>query len=722
MYALAEPLDVETGEAVLKYFAPMIGADPVATDWTRLFRLAAVVRGGTNTWEEEYYHADLCDERSLITTEMLPKVDAVPTRTALRPVVIGNEPEPEEPRKISNEQWEKFHHRLQNRKCEAAVFFGEPLGETGERMQNVHSYVGEICTTLANMPECDPETIYSLLYQAAAQLDTDTDTPSWTAEIWKAAQKWWAIEQAKLPKQKGPEEKKELLTGLNQRVKGVQEWYPDLPDQETDLAAAQYWVISHQLLIDSQRFYVMDEDGWYDQLALTDRQLIPYIKRRGLDDQIGVQVPLEKGGFRDKRLSELLTEYGSPIAKRVGVVSRESNRLLYPDTSNATLEFGLFARRDIEPVYNEEINHWIELLGGERADELKQWIAWSLAFEEGPICALALIGTMGSGKHMLTQGLAECINTQTYIDQKQFRGEFNEGLIHSPFVVVDEALHSSVKKDFPDSFRTMVAGADTDINAKFQSPFKIKNPPRFMFTTNDDRVLTDIGGARALSIEERAALMIRMIYLPVGPAAAAWLKEIGGYKHTGGWITYAGGRPGRDIVAKHCLWMYENRELLVVRPGERFLMDGGYDPELERFWGTGSGSNPEVVHTILIMLERKTGAPISGLEVKDSEVYVTAHAIAESHDSFSRGKGGIAPLSVRAIGFALRSLSQAGGYGVQRRISGDKRRWHNLDLDKLLQEAEEFGYPHARLLEIMGKREPRKKGQADVIDIKDRVG
>jgi len=213
--------------------------------------------------------------------------------------------------------------------------------------------------------------------------------------------------------------------------------------------------------------------------------------------------------------------------------------------------------------------------------------------------------------------------------------------------------------------------------------------------------------------EDREAIGQRLMHLKINPESITYLKSLGGIDFTGKkgqrWIKGDSGKPSDYIVAKHFLWLHENRP--ARNPDHRFLVDGDSSSIVIRNMAINSGTGPLVIETLLNILNQ-AGIP-NDVVVKDGKYLTTAFAILKFYRKIRLP--GSADLTAKIIGSSLRGLADSnwdlsGKQSIQTLNSGDikKARWWSIDLDILLDQAETYGFDCDRLNELINERDQLK--------------
>ncbi len=726
VYVLDHPIPVEDAEGVhrgiVRDFSEWgLELDRVCSDWTRLFRAPFVMRGGTPTWDDEFFEQIWFPEKRLDPTTITPELHSLVTNDKYGKITHLDLPQPMQDEAVAllleegtkgnmvKSAWVKeAKRRLKGRNCYPCIFEHVSLSAPGSRDNTIQSYVGEATSLLYHVPGSSPELIYALFLDALLQLDPDDDTPDWTLTGWMSVLRWWSREEAKYQAKKDEQREFEVVAqSVTERiVSGMREWCHD-PSLHGDNDAAINWAMEHLIACTINGYHVMTANGYYDTAPVSRYLLAVRIRELGMEPVIPLEAPNEKGtGYKKLPIQAVIDDFGTMVTMVEGCIGSEGGTIRNVGRTDSALILPLFHRKkNLAPEYNTEVDMWLTKLGGDQAQRLKDWLALSLYLEGGPICALSLAGPPGCGKKLLMSGLAECINTEAVADAGEF-GRFQSGLLRTPFLQVNEGFPNmgtgSGTRDPADTFRHLVSGDPLLIERKFCDPVLIRNPLRIIFAANNLDVIQVLTGQRDLSPDDRAALALRLFHIDATYDASDWLRMKGGLSHTGRtgsrWIRGDDGAASDYLVAKHFLWLFHHAKP-EVPPGNRFLMEGEMDAELLRLMSTRSGSAPDVIETLIKMIENKQMA-IDGLTIQEGKILVTTSAIVEYHRR-DIGRKTNRRINHKSVGQVLKGLIVIGSSQNPRTIrtkSGSKHaRWREIDTHTLLEEAIEHGYPCTQL-------------------------
>jgi len=705
VYVLSDTIDPEIAEGKHRWLCEQFKARGVEmdehVDWTRCYRLPKVTRDNTHTWDESYFEM-LYQWGNRTDPELLQVKDAVKSSeySEVQPLEWP-QPSPEEASMLLYEtgdrgtrqsEWYKTAKRkLKGRECYDCLFNHASIAPPGLRDSRIHSYVGQAVSLLYYEETTTPVHLYGLFLEPVQQLEPDPQTPDWTVVLWSCICRLWAKEQAKeearrdqlaadLAECQSAEE--QIIVGMKQWCDAPQLWADDVEQ------VREGWLPQHFIASMGHVSYCMTPSGYYDSVEVMSHQVGARVRALGMDKIIQTQMLNEKGtGYKDKPFSRLLGQYGTIIKRMEARPCLPGALIEKVDTPEATMVLPLYNRAFLEPKYDSDVDQWLRILFGRDYHLACRWLSWALAFEEGPICALSIVGDPGVGKKMLVQGLAECLKTPCIATVHDLVGEYQSGLQRSPFLVVNEGwpqvnrgIHAA------DQFRALVGGDPITVNEKYKPRMTIRNPVRIIFTANNYNVIKMLTANREMSPEDREALAVRLLHFEVGDAAAQWLSARGGKSFTARvghrWIADDVTGESDYVVAQHFLWMYEQRKGPV---GNRLLVEGNRDTEIIFSMQTQSGSAPLVIETIIDLLNIQTRR--DGLVIADGKLYVLASEILRFYRDHKSSQGA-EKLSANRIADVLRSLTVRDnnryGHVLALRRELGVRRWWELDC-RLLQ-------------------------------------
>lgn len=718
VYVLDEPIAPELAEQRHKalcaeFTSHGIAVDLRVSDWTRIFRLPKVMRDKGKTSELESFRL-LIQPEARLPVAHLKVFDKSKLQSYAKVTQLElSKPTPEEAHEllfipgkqarsdIQTDFYKEAKRRLKGRECYPCVFELKQMAKPGNRNATIHAYVGQATSLLAPVNGVTPSHIYALFLSAVEQFEPDKDTPDWTNVLWDHVLRLWSKEESKLEAK--VEQEVQAATTAEQIASniltGMREWC-DSPILHGPGPEAWAWAYQRLILTLGSHYAVMQPNGYYCEHLITANQIIPKIKSMNLDQAHLIQTQTLKKdgtGFTDFTAQEIINRHATVVVhvrcepqKKGGIVENF-------DSHHATLVLPTYRRNPkLEPTYNPEVDAWLKAFFGVYYETACRWLAWALAFEEGPICALSIKGDPGIGKKMLVQGLAETLERPALADVNDMVTQYQYGLRESPFLVVNEGWPQGMGqgKHPADQFRALVSGDEIRCNLKYQAPVSLVMLPRIVFTANNEDVVHKLTAGRNLSPEDRDALAARLLHMDVGGRGAQWLETRGNAKLTGApgkkWIASEG--ESDFILAKHLLFLYANRG---TRPHSRFLVQGNAGHEIIFSMQTQSGHTPLVIEAIIKMLE--SGRMWPGMTEEKGRLYVTASQVLEYWRTYmgtDRER-----LTTNIISGVFRGLAVGEQITkvLETRESEGRKRWYEIDVQLLRNVAMRDGWKCQKL-------------------------
>lgn len=725
IYALTESIPVDQSEPIHRGLTDLLSrhingpihVDTKCFNWDRVFRLPRVVRDKFNTWEEPFfkYHEDLT---ALLDPASITPLGPTQTRpTAALDLPDIDKPTPEEVTgylKDGNKQsiWYKIAKKyLKGRDCFKAIFGEGAIAREGERDSTIQAYAGQVCALLSDHVEATPEKCYALLHGSVEILRPDQDTPDWTDILWTAILKYWTKEEERrrIEKEEKEQEEQKKEDKLDAIIQRMQTWcdHPELHQEKPELR--RYFALNHFIVMTTNEYYIMGEHGYYHPIGTGKIVELPaVIARLGMDDLINL-VYTRNGTQALVPGTDLLARHGTKVKEMVGKISAEGLHIESLGLETARLVTNLFRRRkDLEhtAAFHPEVDRWLRsLVPPDQYPNLEAWLSWSLAFDEGPICALSLAGPPGCGKKLLVQGLAECVDSGEIATAREF-GRFRETLLRTCFLAVDEGLPKPQQgaPDVADTFRHFVSGDPLQIETKYRTPITIKNPVRIIFTANNADIIQQLAGHRELTLEDQEALALRIMHLEAQQDATEYLLSLGGIHHTKGWIGGDSGEQSDYIVARHFMWLYLNKRREYPRQ-RRFLVEGCLDSDLITEMKLRAGISPQIVETLINMIESDEPRKIRGMVIEQEKglVHITNQGVADRFKVlFSQYR--LNGHSLRKVLNGITVSAEKCRKDLSTGKQSDNLIWRSLDLKLLLDEAVKNGMSHTRLAKLYNRQ------------------
>ena len=564
--------------------------DPSCKDWTRLFRLPRVLRGGNRTEQADYFEC-LTFDQLLDPSTIEPGSPSEVSAAVSVPEYPGEMPTPDEcyellwdispktgnPIKSSWQktarQWLKgrasfdyaFEHKLID---EADSFEGKPFAGSNDALVRIF---GQMIGMLARQEDATPEGIYALMGDCIDQMEPTEKHPDWHAVAWSIVCRMWANEQGQIEAE-AKEREAHLAEAQETREDLVDLFRSKLPGQvPDDEHEAQAWLRERMIASTGTKHHVMTRDGNYTINAFGDSMLIPAIRDLGMDDVIEIHEMRGKV-WQQRSPRSILNDRAIPIS-RVVCSAAEGVAHVQGDPGYRTLTIPVHQLDPhLEPEFSNEVDTWLQHFFGAEYDRGVEWLSHCLDVKRA-ICALNLYGASGAGKDMLVQGLAECFRYKSKTDGNKVFSRFNDSLLESPVVHFNEGVPTG---NLPgcnttdQTFRALVSGGNVAVEGKGEKVISAQVYPRIMFTSNDRDVTREILGDRDHSPNDLQAIGVRLLSIEVPEEAMEHLTRLGNYRHTRGWVK--GDGPSRYVIAKHILWLFENRQ--EPRGTGRLLVEG----------------------------------------------------------------------------------------------------------------------------------------------------
>lgn len=708
LYLLQRPVEPERAEPLHRglvelWYQAGIPADRGCWQWNRCFALPFVVRDDEPSWNSNPEYIERFDV--LIDPDIIPELGARQSEVApLGPPIQGGPPADEDVAAyVANGAMLDAQKRLVGRACYPALFQGAPLAEPGARHTTLTRYVAQVVALLFPAGQYTPDFVYALFKDAVDRLDPDED---WSGDLWRLVTYYWR-------KEEGGKQRRvvELETNAVERlVRGFRFWCT-APEVHQDDSSALNYIGKHAIAVVGNSHYVLGPTGEYDVIGVPLNQIGVRIRELSMEPFIAVEELNSKGVMKPIHPQTLLARHGTILRSVEGTCSPIKAMIHGIDTDAATLVLQLFAlRQDLldGAEFSKEVDLWLHKFGGRNYDLLERWIAFALAFNEGPIAALSISGPPSCGKKLLAAGLGECIDSGVYADDREF-GTFQSIILRTPFLVINEGMPrlQKVGKHPADMFRHLVGGDPFVCEEKFKPRMVIRNPLRILFAANNIDVVQMLTAGRDLSPADRRALALRLIHFDVQQDAGSWLQSQGGIRYTGvegrRWIRGDDGAPSDYIVARHFLWLYKHRN--DTTRGSRLLVEGDENSDIVRRMAVRGGTAPDVIEALIGMIESAQTQP--GLSIDGARVFVTSSGVVNYHRRVI-SQHTANRITTSQVSTVLRGLEVLGETLPPARIN-DRLRWRELNLHLLLERALDDGYPCRRLQELCDIRSHRNR-------------
>jgi hypothetical protein len=406
-------------------------------------------------------------------------------------------------------------------------------------------------------------------------------------------------------------------------------------------------------------FYVYVNGDYQLPLSATEldvslpRDLSPAVQQ----GYITLMTQTKNGEPRQKSTKEILADYAS-VARTV--ITRLDLGFSYYDESTQTFYEASCPIRPLEPAYNPEVDHWLSLLGGTGASKLLDWVATVTNLDKQS-SALYLQGVGGTGKTLLSHGLARLWHQGSPTELISVLGDWTEDMSKCPLISADEQIPQSFRGQRSSAeLRALIGNSGRTLKRKYLSNTSLVGAVRLILSANNaDMLVFD----ETLSQADLEAVSGRFLHITPDITAKNYLQSI----DTSGWVE-------DDVIAKHALWLRDNRTVI---HGRRFLVEGSAQ-EVATMLATRGGVAGRVSEWLVRYICDTKGSNVvatSGLAVIGNHEYlVNTNAVVGFWDNYV--KSSKVP-STPQVGSALRNLAT----GEQVRYNG--KRYYSINIEAI---------------------------------------
>lgn len=262
----------------------------------------------------------------------------------------------------------------------------------------------------------------------------------------------------------------------------------------------------------------------------------------------------------------------------------------YFNESTMTFVEAIAPLRPIAPVQHQEINDWLVMLGGNKSDQLLDWVA-SVTKLKHQCAALLLEGDAGSGKTLLANGLASLWSEAGPSPFDVLSSDFNSSITTCPLVFADEGFTIPRNGNVNDILRRSIASPSIHLRRKFVGDVSVKGALRIMMATNDANLLKDFEDVGA---DARQALVERIVLIGIHDGKARALLSSMPHADKAAWKEF--------MIAEHALWLRDNRPVV---HGSRFIVQGT-GTELTDRLSVSAGVAPDMIEFIVTAVKDRS--------------------------------------------------------------------------------------------------------------------
>jgi hypothetical protein len=707
--------------AVSKYKIP---ADPKARDLARLFFLPSAPEGA-EVIAESFDGGALSVDTLLAAAEApsAPPRDAVPAAQVAPAVDV---PEAEG----GPADMEAIRRRLrqvekaESREIIARVLKGEPLAEQGARDDTLNRACGILACAL---PPDTAEEVFLELLRPSILAMPNPDGADWFAE---AAD---MISRARVRREENDAKRDQFAQEVRARLSressaagapaapaasaspALQVVKEDAPPAPAADPAAPYtdeqleaWgrelgcdsldELNGRWIVSRGKTYWVLVDGRY-QSPIGEADLEVSLPRDLARSPVELFRFDKDGNAKPAKVKEILRDH-SVVARDVQA-SLALQRSFY-DPGSQTFFEAVRPLRPLHPREHPEIQAWLELLGGDQAPKLLDWVSTVTRLDRQS-CAVYFHAVRGVGKNLFACGLARLWTPGAPAELERVLGGFNDVLTVCPLIFADEKL-PQVKGIFS-SLRKLVGETARNLNRKFMPACNLAGAIRLVIAANNDRLFDEVGSGEDLSTDDLDAVAARFLYLRPRKEAAEFLLDIGGPPVINRWVE-------DNLIAEHALWLRDTR---AVDESGRFLVEGETS-EFHDHLATSGTAGLVAEWLVRYLADAATrNIPNPKILIGEGEVFVATEALA-SEAAWSQRVPAVSVPSAGRIGHALSNLS-VGNEAIT--VGENLINFHRIKPELLLSWAKraKVGNAEAMLLRIRGENKTiaevrRKRGLA----------
>lgn len=409
-------------------------------------------------------------------------------------------------------------------------------------------------------------------------------------------------------------------------------------------------------------YYVLDKTGNYQGPFIKDeaRPAMASILARA---PILINEPTPSG-IRRRTPLELVEDFGT-VAKEV-IVDLTASYSKFERSSGIIREATRPIRSKIKPEYDEQIDKYLQLLGGDQYEKLCDWLACVPDLKK-LLCALYLAGAPGNMKTSIAFGLAKLWHSGPPAEIARVLSDFNEDLLMCPLILADEGLPRTWKGlSITTQLRSMISTYQRTLSRKYLPPSTMQGAIRLILAANNEFLLKS---SDVMNASDLQAIAQRFLYIQTTNEATQYIEKLD-RETKDKWGAYK--------IAAHSLWLSKNREVI---PGKRFWVEGDIS-QMHRLLMSSSDFNSMVIQWLVMYLMNPSSinAKQDGLiKIRDGKLLVNDQAIIDGWSLYFP-QTRIEP-SAYKIGAALRAISVE--KRIQLRIGNRRIRYRDIDLDNL---------------------------------------
>ncbi len=297
----------------------------------------------------------------------------------------------------------------------------------------------------------------------------------------------------------------------------------------------------------------------------------------------------EKGEAVLLPLDAVVQKYGSVFEG--DVIADMTTPYNYVD-AEGTLHEACCKLRDVEPIYDAQVDEYLTVLGGQYSDRIKDWMA-TVGDLSKPTCALYLWGVSDTGKSLLPTLVGRLFRgVAGPTSMSSVMHDFNSALTLCPIVNANECWPSKMGRT-PTSaeIRDFITADSRPLRRKQLAESDMRGCIRLIVGANSLGLLAF--SDEDLTPADRGAVNQRFLTLNIGQELIDWFAKnnLDRSALSEEWIK-------KDRFARHVAWLRQNRE---VKGAGKLIVEGNA-PDFAAAAATSGGLSEDVCQWLIDMV------------------------------------------------------------------------------------------------------------------------
>lgn len=601
------------------YFQGLI--DPKCKDPTRLYFLPIrpSVSPDVEHWIDSHDTGPLLD---MYQFKDLTPITHVKEARPFNPMLDDGPLEGDMLREVTHDELLEYAGQLRRKQSDAVSAVGaamkrglegKPIAEQGERNDTMWKVVAFLADRFY---DCEPDSVVKHFMDSVTLVQAQGS--KLTPELMKARFEEQSATVRNRMRQEAGEAKDQLANRIAMAIPGRKDPYSkaELADFMALGMSDKQWII--QSGTGSSYYFFVDgtySRGVSDAAMLTHAELM---LAPAITAGVNLYDQTSDGKLQLRAKQALMSDYGS-VAEKV-VVDLTALRSSYNPKLKVLTE-ATCPLRPLEAAYDEIIDLWLETLCGGKNDiyeKLCDWIS-VITFLQRPASALYMAAKANTGKSLLPKGLSRLWGTNGATKMKYGVSDFNDGIASNPLLHGDEALPAAMLRDGTGMLREFIQNDSWKLNRKFVSLSDVHGSLRLIITANNEQLLDRAGEGESLTAFDIEAIAQRFLFFTVADETADFLDEVGGRPYINPrWIE-------GDDIAKHALWLREQRGYDIIKSKERFIVCGGAESLISSL-SVNTGLRGNVCHLLVSWLMKPVPTQGGAIKIKNGKLLVSAQA------------------------------------------------------------------------------------------------